>query len=59
MASVGSSLPLFPIGGVDTLNANTLKEVGRLALSTALLNASDPRATVAALRQALEGRTAL
>lgn len=55
VASVGSGLPLFPIGGIDPLNANSLAEVGRAAVSSALLGAEGPAAVAAQLREALEG----
>jgi thiamine-phosphate diphosphorylase len=42
IASVGSSLPLFPIGGIDATNIQSLAEVGRAAVASALLNAEDP-----------------
>jgi thiamine-phosphate pyrophosphorylase len=54
IASIGCSLPVFPIGGIDTENINTLTEVGRAAISSALLNSSNPKATAEALRNALE-----
>ncbi len=55
VASIGSGLPLFPIGGIDALNVNSLAEVGRAAISSALLGAENPVEVAAVLREALEG----
>jgi thiamine-phosphate pyrophosphorylase len=55
IASVGSGLPLFPIGGIGPHNANSLAEVGRVAVSSALLRATRPQEVAAVLREALEG----
>lgn len=48
-----SARPLFPIGGIDTSNAGELKEVGRAALSRAILSADDPRAAAREIRTLL------
>lgn len=53
VADAGSALPLFPIGGIDLMNANTLSEVGRAAASAALLGSDDPRAAARQLRELL------
>lgn len=55
VASAGSALPLFPIGGIDLASAAALAEVGRAAVSSALLAAPDPAAAARALRSALIG----
>jgi thiamine-phosphate pyrophosphorylase len=56
VASAGSALPLFPIGGIDLVSAPDLAEVGRAAVSAALLSAEDPVAAARALRAALGAR---
>ena len=53
VASGAAPGPLFPIGGIDATNADTLAEVGRAAVGSVLLNADDPRGTALALRDAL------
>ena len=53
VAQAGSTLPLFPIGGIDGHNAHTLATVGRAAVGSALLAADDPVAAARDLRAAL------
>lgn len=43
IAAQASSRPLFPIGGIDATNAGELAEIGRAAVSRAILEAADPR----------------
>lgn len=42
VAQQASSHPLFAIGGIDLENADQLLEVGRIAVSSAILTAADP-----------------
>ena len=56
VASAGSTLPLFPIGGIDLASAPELAEVGRAAVSSALLSAPDPQQAARLLRSALGTR---
>lgn len=58
VASVGSSLPLFPIGGIDATNVQSLAEIGRAAISGALLKASDPEQAARDMTAAIDGRRA-
>ena len=44
IAADSTALPLFPIGGIDRTNAEELAPVGRAAVSSAILAASDPAA---------------
>lgn len=53
VASAAAPGPLFPIGGIDDRNAESLAEVGRAAIGSALLNAEDRSATARALRALL------
>jgi thiamine-phosphate pyrophosphorylase len=53
IASGGSSLPVFPIGGIDGSNAGELEEVGRAAVCAALLAAPDPARAARELRALL------
>jgi thiamine-phosphate diphosphorylase len=55
IASQASSLPLFPIGGIDARNAGELEDVGRAAVSSAILGAPDPERAARELRALLEG----
>jgi len=50
-----TTLPLFPIGGIDAANAGTLIAAGatRLAVSAAICAAEDPRSAAAELRALL------
>jgi len=54
IASRAGPLPLFPIGGIEPSNAGELTEIGRAAVSAALLAAADPAGAAAALRAQLE-----
>ncbi len=54
IAASGSELPLFPIGGIDVVNATELAPVGRAAVTAALLGAADPARAAVALRAAVE-----
>lgn len=54
IAARASPLPLFPIGGIDLTNVDELSEVGRAAVSSAILAAESPGETARALRAALE-----
>lgn len=42
MAQAATSLPVFPIGGIDLTNAGDLSQVGRAAVCSAILRADDP-----------------
>ncbi len=42
VAQQGTSLPIFPIGGITAANVGELTELGRAAVSSAILAASDP-----------------
>lgn len=53
IASLAATVPLFPIGGIGLAEAAELSEVGRAAVSSAILNAPDPAAAARALREAL------
>ncbi len=55
VAACASSVPVFPIGGIDPTNALELAPVGRAAVSTAILRASDPARAAAVIRALLEG----
>ena len=55
IASQASGVPLFAIGGIDLENVSQLAEVGRVAVSSALLRAEEPARAAAALRELLEG----
>jgi len=57
IAASSTSLPLFPIGGIDGTNANELATVGRAAVASALLAAEDPAGAARALCGALSGET--
>jgi thiamine-phosphate diphosphorylase len=54
IVSQAATVPVFPIGGIGLAEAADLAEVGRAALSSAILNAPDPAAAARALRAALE-----
>lgn len=56
IASLGTSKPLFPIGGVNVENAHELARIGRAAVGAAILAAEDPAAAARAIRTALEQR---
>jgi thiamine-phosphate pyrophosphorylase len=49
IASAGSSLPVFAIGGIDATNAAELAGVGRAAVSSAILGSEDPASSARAL----------
>ena len=53
IAQAATALPIFPIGGIDAANASELAEVGRAAVSSAILTATDPEATAASIAAAL------
>jgi thiamine-phosphate pyrophosphorylase len=55
VASSGSELPIFAIGGIHPSNASELEQLGRAAVSSALLAAEDPAAAARALRAGLHG----
>ncbi|MFT7669731.1 MAG: thiamine-phosphate pyrophosphorylase [Planctomycetota bacterium] len=54
IADSGSSLPLFPIGGINLSNVQQLARVGRAAVSSALLSSKTPAQDARALREMLE-----
>jgi thiamine-phosphate pyrophosphorylase len=53
IAAEASALPVFPIGGIDLANAESLERIGRAAVSSAVLSAPDPLAAARALRELL------
>ncbi|MFN0009526.1 MAG: thiamine phosphate synthase [Planctomycetota bacterium] len=61
IASAGSSLPVFAIGGVDASNAADLARVGRAAVGSAILSAEDPGRAAREIRSLLEdqGRSSI
>jgi len=54
VAGAGSSLPIFPIGGIDLTNAQDLARVGRAAVGSALLAKPEPAVAARRLRALLE-----
>lgn len=53
IASHASALALFPIGGIALDNVSQLAEIGRVAVSSAILRAPEPAAVARGLRAAL------
>ena len=53
LADQATSLPVWPIGGIDPANAGALAPVGRAAVSSAVLGADDPGLAATRLRAAL------
>jgi thiamine-phosphate pyrophosphorylase len=53
IAARATALPLFPIGGIDLTNASELAEVGRAAVSSAILRAAEPEEAARALVELL------
>lgn len=54
IAAQASPWPLFPIGGIERTNVDELTEIGRAAVSSAILAAEAPGEAARALRAALE-----
>ena len=54
VAASTAGMPVFPIGGIDAHNASELTNIGRAAVSSAILSAEDPAHAAEALRTALE-----
>ncbi|MBI5432112.1 MAG: thiamine phosphate synthase [Planctomycetes bacterium] len=54
IAQQATPLPIFPIGGIGLSNAVELAEVGRAAVSSAILGAEDAARAARELRQMLE-----
>lgn len=54
-AREAATVPVFAIGGIDTLNAYELASVGRVAVASAILGAQDPAQAAKAIRAALAG----
>jgi len=54
VAHLSAHVPLFPLGGIDAMNAGELSEIGRAAVSAAILSARDPAAAARTLRELLE-----
>ena len=54
VAAAASARPLFPIGGIDHAAAAELSRVGRAAVASAILSASDPARAARELRTILE-----
>jgi thiamine-phosphate diphosphorylase len=61
IASAGSPLPVFAIGGIDATNAADLARVGRAAVGSAILAADDPGRAAREIRALLEdqGRSSI
>jgi thiamine-phosphate pyrophosphorylase len=55
IAASASPWPLFPIGGIDPTNIDELADVGRAAVGSAILAATDPAAAARHLYEALSG----
>jgi len=55
IAAQASPLPVFPIGGIERSNAGELEELGRAAVSSAILSAEDPARAARELRALLQG----
>lgn len=55
IAARASPWPLFPIGGIDLASVDELVEIGRAAVSSAILSAPQPGEAARALRAALDG----
>jgi thiamine-phosphate pyrophosphorylase len=55
IAHSSTPLPVFPIGGIGLENANELAQVGRAAVSSAILSAADPARVARELRELLDG----
>lgn len=53
IAQAATALPIFPIGGISSANAGELSEVGRAAVSSAILTAEDPGAAATTIGTAL------
>jgi len=54
IAQSSTALPVFPIGGISLENANELAQIGRAAVSAAILAAADPARAARELRALLE-----
>lgn len=61
IASAGSPLPVFAIGGIDATNAADLARIGRAAVGSAILSAEDPGRAAREIRALLEdqGRSSI
>ncbi len=55
VASEAFGGPLFPIGGIDATNAETLSQVGRAAVGSAILSAADPGDVALRIAEQLAG----
>lgn len=55
IASLASTRPLFPIGGIAPENAHELARVGRAAVGSAILAAPDPARAAREIAEALAG----
>lgn len=55
IAQQGSSVPVFPIGGIGLEQAGALAGLGRAAISSAILGVDDPALAARRLRELLEG----
>lgn len=53
VASEASSLPVFPIGGIELWNVGELEGVGRAAIGSAILGAESPARAARAFRELL------
>jgi thiamine-phosphate pyrophosphorylase len=55
VADTGSTVPLFPIGGIDLSRAAEIGTVGRAAVGSGILAAEDPAATAREIARLLGG----
>lgn len=53
IAQSATTLPVFPIGGIALENANELAQIGRAAVSSAILSVADPARAARELRDLL------
>jgi thiamine-phosphate pyrophosphorylase len=54
VAQQASAVPVFPIGGIGIAQASALANIGRAAISSAILGADDPAVAARTLRALLE-----
>ena len=53
IAAESAPVPVFPIGGISESNVSELERVGRAAVGSAILGATDPARAARAMREAL------
>ena len=54
IAAESAPVPVFPIGGINAANISELDRVGRAAVGSAILGATDPARAARSLREALD-----